>query len=163
MRISLALTIAAAGLSASACAAGQAYGTGLAYGYDSPYDYTCYPNAYGYGYGYGYGGYGLGTCGWYDGFFYPGFGEFVFDRHHHRHDMTMRQHDYFTRQGQGPDGGRRVGLGSSGGVVPPTVSRPQQAPGIGAGHSSSRTGIRNGFGGGARGGFGGSHRGGRHG
>jgi hypothetical protein len=85
-----------------------------------------------------HGAYDADNCGWHDDYFYPGFGAFVFDRQHHRHHMTGRQHDYFTRQARGPDGGRRVGLGSSGGVVRPMP--------------------RNG-GAGARTGFGGSHGG----
>jgi hypothetical protein len=163
MRTKLAVTIAAAALSVSACAADSAHGGGLAYGYgyDSPYGYSCYPNSYGYGYN-SYGSYGLGDCGWYDGFFYPGFGEFVFDRHHHRHEMTMRQHDYFTRQARGPNGEPRVGLGSSGGAIPPSASRPRNggrpsisrpAPGIGGARGSL---------GGARGGGSGGPRGGGH-
>ncbi|HMI39700.1 MAG TPA: hypothetical protein VK485_00540 [Sphingomicrobium sp.] len=71
-------------------------------------DFNCYDNG-------ARDAYDADNCGWYNGSFYPGFGAFVFDRHHHRHHMTGRQHDYFTRQARGPDGGRRVGLGSSGG------------------------------------------------
>ena len=158
MRTRSAFILGAAALSLSACAATDgAYGPGYAYGYDSPYAFNCYNGLY------GYGGYGIDNCGWYNGFFYPGFGDFVFDRHHHRHRMTGSQHDYFTRQARGPDGGRRVGLGSSGGVVPPAVSQPQSTPrnGIGparvAGPSprAGASGPRSGFGGGARGGHGG--------
>jgi hypothetical protein len=86
------------------------------------------------------------NCGWYDGYFYPGVGAFVFDRDHHRHRMTGDQHDYFTRQGRGPDGGRRVGLGSSGGMF---------------GGSGGRGGVFGGSGGRMFGGYGGSG-GGRH-
>lgn len=149
MRIRPTIILGAAALSVSACAtADGAYGPGYAYGYDSPDAFNCYNGPYGYG-GYGYGGYGLDNCGWYGGFFYPGFGNFVFDRDHHRHQMTGRQHDYFTRQARGPDGGRRVGLGSSGGVVPPTMSHPQPMPRNGAGA------FRGGAGGGRFGGSGG--------
>lgn len=68
--------------------------------------------------------YGNANCGWHDGYFYPGFGTVLFDRHHHQHEMTSRQHDYFTRQARGPVGRRSVGLGSgmfrgSGGVRHP--------------------------------------------
>ena len=159
-----AFIIGAAALSLSACASVDgAYGTGLAYGYDSPYACGSGP------YGYGYGSYGIDNCGWYNGFFYPGFGSFVFDRDHHRHRMTGDQHDYFTRQARGPDGGRRVGLGSSGGVVPPTVSQPQAMPrnGNAGGRSGFGGGMYGGSGGGRFGGsggrmFGGSHGGGGH-
>jgi hypothetical protein len=148
MRTRLAFVIAAAALSVSACATNGAYGTGYAYGYDSPYGLNCYGDGI-----YGYGGYGVGNCGWYNGFFYPGFGNFVFDRNHHRHEMTGTQHDYFTRQARGPDGQRRVGLGSSGGVVSPSMSQPRGVPG---------NGMRSGGMLGQRGGFGGSRGSGRH-
>ena len=140
-----AFIIGAAALSLGACASVDGpYGSGLAYGYDSPYACGAY--------GYGYGGYGIDNCGWYDGYFYPGFGNFVFDRDHHRHRMTGGQHDYFTRQARGPDGGPRVGLGSSGGVVPPTMSQSQPM------QRSDSAGVRGGFGGGMfRGSGGGRH------
>jgi hypothetical protein len=162
MRTRLAFIIGAAALSVSACASSNgAYGLGYASGYDSPYGFDCYGNGL-----YGYGGYGIDNCGWYDGFFYPGFGNFVFDRHHHRHEMTGHQRDYFTRQARGPDGGRRVGLGSSGGVVPPAVSQSQEMPRTGMGPSlggpGPRVGIpgpRRGFGENTRGVFGGFHGG----
>jgi hypothetical protein len=166
MRTRLAFMIGAAALSVSACATTDGvYGGGgldYAYGYDSPYGFNCYGNGL---YG-GYGGYGIGNCGWYNGFFYPGFGNFVFDRHHHRHEMNGDQHNYFTRQARGPDGARRVGLGSSGGVVPPSMSQPQGMPRIGLGAGGfggpgPRVGMpraRSGFGGGARSGFGGGAR-----
>lgn len=90
-----------------------------------------------------------GNCGWYDGFFYPGFGAFVFDRHHHRHAMTSRQHDHFSRQALGPGGGRRFGFGSSGGFG---RSQPQGMSRNGG------VGARSGFNGGMFGGFGGGRR-----
>ena len=151
MRTRPAFIIGAAALSLGACASVDgAYGSGFAYGYDSPY--ACYNGAYGYGGAYSYGGYGIDNCGWYNGLFYPGFGNFVFDRDHHRHLMTGGQHDYFTRQARGPDGGRRVGLGSSGGAVPPMLAQPQPMP------RNGFAGARGGFGGRMFGGFGG----GRH-
>jgi hypothetical protein len=152
MRTRLAFIIGTAALSLSACASANGpYGVGYASGYDTP-GFDCYNNGL-----YGYSSYGYDNCGWYNGFFYPGFGSFVFDRDHHRHEMNHDQHNYFTRQARGPDGGRRVGLGSSGGVVPPG-SRPQQMPGNGMGFGGS--GQRSGFGGGDPGGFGGGNRGG---
>jgi hypothetical protein len=138
MRTGLGLIIGAAALSVGACAsAGGLYG-GVAsgYGYDN---FDCPPYNYSYG--------GLGYCGWYNGFFYPGFGGFVFDRDHQRHRMTGDQHNYFSRQARGPDGGRRVGLGSSGGVVPPTVSQPMQMPrNGGSGFGGTRGGSHGGGG-----------------
>jgi hypothetical protein len=95
MRIRTASLLGAAALSVSACAASNgAYRPGYAYGYGSPDAFGCSNGAYD-----GYGVYGLGYCGWYDGFFYPGFGNFVFDRHHHRREMTSRQHGLFHPPG----------------------------------------------------------------
>ena len=74
-------------------------------GYGSPDGFDCYDNG-------ADDASGDANCGWHDGLFYPGFGTFLVDRHHRRHKMTGRQHDYFTRQSQAPDSGRRVGLGS---------------------------------------------------
>jgi hypothetical protein len=93
------ILLAAAGLS-FAGAAGAAFaqaqpGYSDGYGYDVDHVYDD---------GYGYTGNdqttgdgstdgftcsdAYGSCGWYDGLFYPGFGAFVFDRHHNRHRMT---------------------------------------------------------------------------
>lgn len=141
MRIRTASLLGAAALSVSACAASNgAYRPGYAYGYGPPNAFGCADGTYD-----GYGVYGLGYCGCYDGFFYPGFGNSVFDRHHHRREMTSRQHDYFTRQAAATDGGRRVGLGSSGGTIPPAVSGQQSMPrngGVAARGGSSRGGMR---------------------
>ena len=57
---------------------------------------------YGSGYG-GYGGYGYGSpyyasypyYGWYDGFYYPGAGYWLYDPWGHRHPITKRQSDYW--------------------------------------------------------------------
>ena len=155
MRRRMVILLAAAGLSlagaANAALAERQPGYSDGYGYDINHVYND---------GYGYtGGNGdttddsssdgftcsdaYGNCGWYDGFFYPGFGAFVFDRHHHRHAMTSRQHDHFSRQAHGPDGGRRFGFGSSGGFRP-SISQPQgMSPNGGFG---ARSGF--GFGGG---------------
>jgi hypothetical protein len=102
--------------------------------------FSCYDNG-------GYDPYGNADCGWYNGFFYPGFGSFVFDRDHHRHEMTGRQHDHFARQGRVPGIGPIVGLGSGG--VRRSMSQPQ-------GVARTGGGGRAGFGGGGSGG--GGHR-----
>ena len=166
MKTGLGFIIGAAALSVSACVSADGLYGGGAVGYGYGYDNFDCP-AYGYSYG-SYGG--LGYCGWYNGFFYPGYGAFVFDRDHHQHRMTSDQHNYFSRQARGPDGGGRVGLGSSGGVVPPSVSQPMQMPrNGGSGFGGNRGGFggtQGGFGGGNRGGFGGfggSRGGGSHG
>jgi hypothetical protein len=76
--------------------------------------------AYGdYGYGMGYGGYygdyayggpyydytyGAPYFGWYDDFYYPGTGVFVYDTYRRPHRWTDRQRSYWT--------GRRQAMGS---------------------------------------------------
>ena len=151
MRIRVALLVGLAAISASACAATDGgYGVGYASDYNSPYGFNCYNNGY---YGYGYG---IDNCGWYDGYFYPGFGRFVFDRDHHQHAMNGNQRDYFTRQARGPGGGSRVGLGSSGGVVPPGMPRDG---GVGGGFGGTGMGSSRGAGSGGVG-IGGSRGGG---
>jgi hypothetical protein len=106
---------------------------GDANGNGSPSGFNCNDNGV-------YDANGIANCGWYNGLFYPGFGNFVFDRGHHRHEMTGRQHDYFTRQGRVPGIGPIVGLGSGG--VRRSMSQPQGVPRTGG------AGARAGFGGG---------------
>jgi hypothetical protein len=60
-----------------------AYGVG--YGYGSGYP------GYGYGYGYGYAPY----YGWYDNFYYPGSGYYVYDRYRKPHRWTDEQRRYW--------------------------------------------------------------------
>ncbi len=90
---------------------GTSYGSPYGYGgqYGSPYGYgSQYASPYGYGspYGspYGYGGYGYdpfnrynpyyrsnyygSPFGWYDGFYYPGTGDYVYDRQRQRRPLT---------------------------------------------------------------------------
>jgi hypothetical protein len=83
---------------------GQGYADGNGDDDNSSSSFNCFDNGR-------YDADGTANCGWYDGFFYPGFGNFVFDRDHHRHEMSGHQQDYFTRRARGPDGGRRVGYG----------------------------------------------------
>ncbi len=102
MRARFLTLIAAAGLSLGGCAYG---GLGLGAGYGDPYGYGGYGYGspyYGYGYGspYGYGGFGSpygyygSPFGWYDGYYYPGTGYYVYDRDRNRRVMTAaeRQH-----------------------------------------------------------------------
>jgi hypothetical protein len=74
--------------------------------------------AYGYGDGYGYGGvsvgYGSGGYydddyytpyyGWYDGFYYPGVGYYVYDRGGHRHKWNDRHRRYWDSHRHGRNG-----------------------------------------------------------
>ena len=110
------LILAAAGVSLGGCAyggsmgglsVGTSYGTPYGYGhgaYGSPYGGYGYGAGYGYGSGYGYNPYYAGYnpyyrspfygsryygspyLGWYDGFYYPGNGYYVYDR-----DNTRRR------------------------------------------------------------------------
>ena len=95
-----ALVALAASAGLAACTSYGPYGgssVGVGVGYGSGYG--------GYG-GYGYGspyGYGYGSpyyasypyYGWYDGFYYPGAGYWLYDPWGHRHPITKRQSDYW--------------------------------------------------------------------
>lgn len=84
---------------------------------------ACYEDGYGYGglsVGYGdgyygrpyYGGYGYPYYGWYDGFYYPGTGYYVYDRYRRAHRWTDAQRNYWEwrRKGSrsGDGGGARA-------------------------------------------------------
>jgi hypothetical protein len=106
-RIKTALVVLAASAGLSACTSfGSPYGgsgIGVSIGSGSPYGY-----GYGYGspYGYGYGGpygytspyFGYGShpyFGWYDGFYYPGAGYWVYDPWGRQFPITTRQSNYW--------------------------------------------------------------------
>ena len=110
MRIPLAAAAVAAAISLSSCAYnGLSMGYGN-YGYDngyydpyyggySPYGYRSvgYGGYGGYG-GFGSYGYGYGSpFGWYDGFYYPGTGYYVYDRYRRPHVWSDRQRQYWVR------------------------------------------------------------------
>ena len=135
--------------------AGLALGSILALG-------GCYDDGYGYGgvsVGYGHPGYyGYGDpyyghdYGWYDGFYYPGGGYYIYDRkghrhrwndHHRRHWEGRRDHAG-NRDGRRPDGsypgdsfrrspdrqrmeGQRSWRGREGAAVAPQRSAPPMA------------------------------------
>jgi hypothetical protein len=90
MRIPFISLAAAGALALGGCAYGG-YGVGLGYGggYGSGY--------YGdYGYGpYGYG-YGSPYYGWYDDFYYPGAGVYVYDSYRRPHMWNDRQRSYWS-------------------------------------------------------------------
>jgi len=77
---------------------GVSMGVGNAGYYDPYYGGYGYGAGYGYGGGYGYPGYSLAYApywGWYDDFYYPGTGYYVYDRHHHKHHWTDAQRRYW--------------------------------------------------------------------
>jgi hypothetical protein len=96
MRISSIGLIAAVSLGLGGCAYnGLGMGVGTGYGY----------NDYGYGYGYSpygyspyaYNGYGS-PYGWYNGYYYPGTGGWVYDRDGHRREILPGELFHFERQ-----------------------------------------------------------------
>jgi len=109
MRVSnirLAVLAAVSGLALSGCAYGFDDGYGgygglnVGYGYNSGYGYGYGYDPYGYGYygspyGYGYGDYGYSPFGWYNGFYYPGSGIYVYDSYRRRHAWNDTQRRYW--------------------------------------------------------------------
>jgi hypothetical protein len=101
LRIAALAAVAAAGL--AACTTPYGYG-GVSMGVGNGYYGSSY-GGYGYGYpDYGYGGYGYPASGygyapysgWYNDFYYPGTGYYVYDRDHHRHRWTDDQRRYWN-------------------------------------------------------------------
>jgi hypothetical protein len=92
-RIRSALVILAASAGLGACTSFSPYGgigVGVGSGYGS-YGYDPYYGGYGRGSPYGY-------YGWYDGFYYPGAGYWIYDRYGHHHPITERQSDYWRNK-----------------------------------------------------------------
>jgi hypothetical protein len=75
------------------------YGSGYGYGYGAGYPGYGYGAGYpGYGYGMGYPGYGYASYapwGWYDDFYYPGSGYYVYDRYRRPIVWTDEQRRYW--------------------------------------------------------------------
>jgi len=107
MRIPFITTLAGAALALSGCAYGDlgmglGYGNGYSpygsYGYGySPYYGSSYGPYASIGYGSGYG-YGSPYYGWYDGFYYPGTGDYVYDTYRQPRIWTDAQRTYWTRR-----------------------------------------------------------------
>lgn len=109
MRIPYISLLAAGALSLGGCAYGD---LGLGLGYGDPYygygygygpygGYGTYPGYYGgFSYGYPYGGFGYNMpyYGWYDDYYYPGSGYYVYDVHRQPHVMTTTQRRYWARR-----------------------------------------------------------------
>jgi hypothetical protein len=103
-------------------------------------------------------------CGWYDGFFYPGSGIYVYDRDHRPHIWSDGQQHYWSgRREQWHSVSTSGARGSLGGISGAGVSRPLQPgemgrgmSGFGGGRGAAGAGIGGGgFGGHGAGGFGG--------
>jgi len=94
MRIPFISLMAAGALALGGCAyggVGLGYGSPYyGYGYSSPY--------YGYGYGSSYygGGFGSPYYGWYDNYYYPGSGTYVYDSYRRPFVMTTSQRSYWS-------------------------------------------------------------------
>jgi hypothetical protein len=172
MHSRIALLLAVAGLSLGADAAANAQPLPLGLGYDAPY----YDPAACWDYGWA-GAYELPYCGWYDGFFYPGSGIYVYDRNRRPHIWSDGQQHYWSgRREQWHNSSTASARGMLGGISGTGVSRPLQPSEIGGGlrgpgGSFGGAGGRgfggrggSGFGGRAGAGFGGSGGGhpGRH-
>jgi len=96
-----ALTLGAA-IGLSACTTGLGYGpyggSGVSVGINSGY-YDPYYDGYGYGYGYSRAGYGYTPYwGWYDGFYYPGTGYYVYDRYRRPRHWTEAERRYWNEK-----------------------------------------------------------------
>lgn len=117
MRARLATLLIAGGLTLGGCAYGDLglgagygspyYGYGYGspyggYGYGSPYYGGGYGLGYSLGYGYGspyYGGYyGSPYYGWYNDYYYPGTGYYVYDRDRNRRVMTDAERQYWRQR-----------------------------------------------------------------
>jgi hypothetical protein len=98
MRTKLALLFAASGLSLAACSEGVAAGAASpasADGYyaGAPYinQAACWTNGWTGTFDYPY-------CGWYNGFFYPGGGAYMYDRNRQRHALSADQQNHWAGQ-----------------------------------------------------------------
>lgn len=74
------------------------YGSGYGDPYYGRYGYPYYGSGYGSGYGYGYR---QPYYGWYDGYYYPGTGYYVYDRSGVRQRWTETQKRYWESRGPG--------------------------------------------------------------
>ncbi len=108
-RIRAAGLVIAASLGLSACMSPYGYssvGVGVGSGgYYGDYGYGGYA-----GYGSPYGGYGYGypSYGWYDDFYYPGSGYYVYSRDGHRHRWSVAQRRYWESRRDHRRGGLRI-------------------------------------------------------
>lgn len=131
--------LAAASFGLSGCV----YDVGLGYASDGYYNdaYDCdpywgYDNYYQCDYGHGFYNIGFGG-GWYDSYWYPGYGFYLFDnvgrrypmRDHHRRYWGEKRHNWYREnRGRHHDGGRYRGRGQgyTGNATPGTIGWPEQ-------------------------------------
>lgn len=131
------LTVASLGLS------GCVYDVGLGYASDGYYDdaYECdpyggYDSYYQCDYGHGFYNIGYGG-GWYDSYWYPGYGFYLFDnvgrrypmRDHHRRYWGEKRHNWYREnRGRHHDDGRYQGRGRgyTGNATPGAVGWPER-------------------------------------
>jgi hypothetical protein len=97
-RIRTALVVLAASAGLGACTnlgpyGGVGVGVGSGYGGYGGYGYDPYYAGYGYGSGYGYNPYG-----WYNGYYYPGTGYWVYDPNKNRRPMTDAERAYWNER-----------------------------------------------------------------
>jgi hypothetical protein len=150
MRSPIAFLLTVAGLSLGAGAAANAQPLPVGLGYDAPY----YDPAACWEYGWA-GAADMPYCGWYNGFFYPGSGIYVYDRNHRPHIWSDGQHHYWSgRREQWNNGSTTGARATLGGMSGAGVSRPLQPREIGQGMTGTGSGGR-GISGGRPGGLGG--------
>lgn len=88
MRIPYISLVAAGALALGGCSY-DSYGMGLGAGYGGYYGDYGYAGPY-------YGNYGSPYFGWYDDFYYPGTGVYVYDSYRRPHMWNDRQRSYWT-------------------------------------------------------------------
>jgi hypothetical protein len=142
MRTAFALLLAASGLSTSACAQDVPLGAAYANGYaGAPNFDQCWTNGWA-------GTFSVPYCGWYDGYFYPGSGAYMYGRDRQPHALTPDQQNHWA--GQSPT--------LSNGLHSPGPARSPDAGGFAPAPGRNRAGFRgmrgngHGFGGGGFGG-----------
>lgn len=132
--------------SVGAALSGCVYDVGLGYASDGYYDdaygcdpYSNYDRYYNCDYDHGFNNIGYGG-GWYDNFYYPGHGFFLFDnigrrypmRDHHRRYWGERRYSWYREnRGRDGDGGRyqRRNRGYTDGATPGAIGRPERYDG----------------------------------
>jgi hypothetical protein len=131
-RIRATLVVLAASAGLAGCTTMGPYG-GIGVGVGSQYGYGNQGYGYGgYGYdpyyaGYGYGsGYGYNPYGWYNGYYYPGSGYWVYDRDRTRRTMTPEERAYWLERLSRYRGFTVPGVNNTGTTATTTAPTSQQ-------------------------------------